>query len=88
MQQYLLDRINQAMVSGQNRNIQRQSRDVKNTRQGSRSQAQVHNSKVRQSGVKHRDSRMKNAQKCQPGQEQDFAVSKLLKCGCVNEVQV
>ncbi len=31
----------------------------KNTRQGSRSQAQVHNSKVRQSGVKHRDSRMR-----------------------------
>ncbi len=61
---------------------QRQSRDVNNTRQGSRSQAQVQvqvqvqNSKVRQSGVKHRDSRMKNAQKCQPGQEQDFAVSR------------
>ncbi len=70
MQQYLLDRINQAMVSGQNR-------DVNNTRQGSRSQAQVQvqSSKVGQSGVKHRDSRMNNAQKCQPGQEQDFAVS-------------
>ncbi len=54
---------------------QRQSRDVNNTRQGSRSQAQVQSSKVGQSGVKHRDSRMNNAQKCQPGQEQDFAVS-------------
>ncbi len=52
---------------------QRQSRD--NTRQGLRSQAQVQSSKVGQSGVKHRDSRMNNAQKCQPGQEQDFAVS-------------
>ncbi len=52
---------------------QKQSRDVNNTRQGSRSQAQ--SSKVGQSGVKHRDSRMNNAQKCQPGQEQDFAVS-------------
>ncbi len=52
---------------------QRQSRDVNNTRQGSRSQAQVQSSKVGQSGVKHRDSRMNNAQKCQPGQEQDFA---------------
>ncbi len=54
---------------------QRQSRDVNNTRQGSRSQEQVQSSKVGQSGVKHRDSRMNNAQKCQPGQEQDFAVS-------------
>ncbi len=54
---------------------QRQSRDVNNTRQGSRSQAQVQvqSSKVGQSGVKHRDSRMNNTQKCQPGQEQDFA---------------
>ncbi len=52
---------------------QRQSRDVNNTKQGSRSQVQ--SSKVGQSGVKHRDSRMNNAQKCQPGQEQDFAVS-------------
>ncbi len=54
---------------------QRQSRDVNNTRQGSRSQAQVQSSKVGQSGVKHSDSRMNNGQKCQPGQEQDFAVS-------------
>ncbi len=54
---------------------QRQSRDVNNTRQGSRSQAQFQSSKVGQSGVKHRDSRMNNSQKCQPGQEQDFAVS-------------
>ncbi len=52
---------------------QRQSRDVNNTRHGSRSQAQVQSSKVGQSGVKHRDSRMSNAQKCQPGHEQDFA---------------
>ncbi len=46
---------------------QRQSRDINNTRQGSRSQAQIQSSKVGQSGVKHRDSRLNNAQKCQPG---------------------
>ncbi len=50
---------------------QRQSRDVNNTRQGSRSQVQ--SSKVRQSGVKHRDSRMNNVQKCQPVPKTDFA---------------
>ncbi len=33
---------------------QRQSRDVNNTRQGSRSQAQVQSSKVGQSGVKQK----------------------------------
>ncbi len=36
------------------------------------------------------NSRMNNAQKCQPGQEQDFAVF-VWKCAaymCVNEVQV
>ncbi len=46
---------------------QRQSRDVNNTRQGSRSQAQVQNSKVGQSGVKHRNSRMNNAQNVSRG---------------------
>ncbi len=66
------------MVSGQKQEYQRQGRDVNNTRQGSRSQAQVQSSKVRQSGVKHRDNRMNNAQKCQPRQEQDFAVSECL----------
>ncbi len=58
---------------------QRQSRDVNNTRQGSRSQAQVQSFQGRQSGVKHRDGRMKSAQKCQPGQEQDFAMG---ECMC------
>ncbi len=53
----LLDRIKQAMVSGQKQEYQRQGRDVNNTRQGSRSQAQVQSSKVRQSAVKHRDNR-------------------------------
>ncbi len=33
-----------------------EQRDVNNTRQGSRSQAQVQSSKVRESGVKHRSS--------------------------------
>ncbi len=64
------------MVSGQQQEYQRQSRDVNNTRQGSRSQAQVQSSKVGQSEVKHRVTEYReNAQKCQPGQEQDFAVS-------------
>ncbi len=40
-----------AMVSRQKQEYQRQSRDVNNTRQGSRSQAQVQSSKVGQSGV-------------------------------------
>ncbi len=40
-----------AMVSRQKQEYQRQSRDVNNTRQGSRSQAQVQSSKVRQSRV-------------------------------------
>ncbi len=39
---------------------QRQSRDVNNTRQGSRSQAQVQSSKVGQSGVKHRDNKQQD----------------------------
>ncbi len=53
-------------VSRQKQEYQRQGRDVNNTRQKSGSQAQVQRAKVRQSGVKHRDSRMnrKNAQKC------------------------
>ncbi len=46
-----------AMVSRQKQEYQRQSRDVNNTRQGSRSQAQVQSSKVRQSRVTHRDNR-------------------------------
>ncbi len=60
MQLYIyLDRgrIKQAMVSGQKQEYQRQSRDVNNTRRGSRSQAQVQSSKVGQSGVKHRVKR-------------------------------
>ncbi len=64
------------MVSGQQQEYQRLSRDVNNTRQGSRSQAQVQSSKVGQSGVKHRVTEYReNAQKCQPGQEHDFTVS-------------
>ncbi len=52
-------RIRQAMVNRQKQEYQRQSRDVNNTRQGSRSQAQVQvqRSKVGQSGVTHRDNR-------------------------------
>ncbi len=43
------------MSAGAKQEYQRQSRDVNNTRQGSRSQAQVQSSKVGQSRVKHRD---------------------------------
>ncbi len=59
LHQYLLSggRIRQAMVNRQKQEYQRQSRDVNNTRQGSRSQAQVQKSKVGQSGVTHRDNR-------------------------------
>ncbi len=53
---YLIDRIKQAKVSGKKQEYQRQGRDVNNTRQRSGSQAQVQSSKVRQSGVKHRDN--------------------------------
>ncbi len=57
LHQYLLSRgrIRQAMVNRQKQEYQRQSRDVNNTRQGSRSQAQ--RSKVGQSRVTHRDNR-------------------------------
>ncbi len=60
-----------AMVSRQKQEYQRQSRDVNNTRQGSRSQAQVQvqvqSSKVGQSGVKHRDGRKNNTQNVSQG---------------------
>ncbi len=79
MQQSLIGRIKQAKVSRQKQEYQRQGRDVTNTRQKSGSQAQVQSSKVGQSRVKHRDGRMYNAQKCQPGQEQDFAMG---ECMC------
>ncbi len=57
LHQYLLSggRIRQAMVNRQKQEYQRQSGDVNNTRQGSRSQVQ--RSKVGQSGVTHRDNR-------------------------------
>ncbi len=65
----------------------------KQHQQKSGSQAQVQSSKVGQSGsnTEITNSRMNNAQKCQLGQEQDFAMlqgSVLFKCVCVNEVQV
>ncbi len=68
-----------AMVSRQKQEYQRQSRDVNNTRQGSRSQAQVQSSKVGQSGVKHRDGRMnrRTLRNVTRG-KQDFAVSECL----------
>ncbi len=59
-----------AMVSRQKQEYQRQSRDVNNTRQGSRSQAQVQSSKVGQSRVKHRDGRKNNAQNVSQGKTQ------------------
>ncbi len=68
-----------AMVSRQKQEYQRQSRDVNNTRQGSRSQAQVQSSKVGQSRVKHRDSRMnrRTLRNVTRG-KQDFALGECL----------
>ncbi len=46
---------------------------------------------VRGQTQKYQSEGMVNAQKCQPGQEQDFAMLKgsvLLKCVCENEMQV
>ncbi len=80
-----------AMVSRQKQEYQRQSRDVNNTRQGSRSQAQVQSSKVRQSRVKHRDGRKNNAQNVSQGKNKTshwVSVSVLLLCEWENEVQV
>ncbi len=47
-------------VSGQKQEYQRQDRNVNNTRQKSGSQAQVQNSKVGQSGFKHRDNKQQD----------------------------
>ncbi len=80
-----------AMVSRQKQEYQRQSRDVNNTRQGSRSQAQVQSSKVRQSRVKHRDGRKNNAQNVSQGENKTshwVSVCVLLLCEWENEVQV
>ncbi len=80
-----------AMVSRQKQEYQRQSRDVNNTRQGSRSQAQVQSSKVRQSRVKHRDGRKNNAQNVSQGENKTshwVSVCVLLLCERENEVQV
>ncbi len=73
---YLIGRIKQAKVSGKKQEYQRQGRDVNNTRQKSGSQAQVQSSESGSPGsnTEITNSRMNNAQKCQPGQEQDFAV--------------
>ncbi len=66
-------------VSRQKQEYQRQGRDVNNTRQKSGSQAQVQRSKVRQSGVKHRDSRMyrRTLRNVTRG-KQDFAMGECL----------
>ncbi len=75
-------------VSRQKQEYQRQGRDVNNTRQKSGSQAQVQRSKVRQSGVKHRDSRMKEerSEKLARG-KQDFAMGECMCAAymCVSE---
>ncbi len=66
-------------VSRQKQEYQRQGRDVNNTRQKSGAQAQVQRSKVRQSGVKHRDSRMnrRTLRNVTRG-KQDFALGECL----------
>ncbi len=88
-----------AMVSRQKQEYQRQSRDVNNTRQGSRSQAQVQvqSSKVGQSGVKHRDGRKNNAQNVSQGKTRlrtgwvfvcCFYVSEWMRCKCGEAIRV
>ncbi len=86
-----------AMVSRQKQEYQRQSRDVNNTRQGSRSQAQVQSSKVRQSRVKHRDGRKNNAQNVSQGKTRlctvwvfvcCFYVSERMRCRCGEAIRV
>ncbi len=70
-------------VSRQKQEYQRQGRDVNNTRQKSGSQAQVQRSKVRQSGVKHRDSRIGERSEMQPGENKTshwVSVCVLLLC--------
>ncbi len=67
----LIDRIKQAKVSGQKQEYQRQGRDVNNTRQksGHRHRFRVPRSGSPGSNTEITNSRMNNAQKCQPGQE-------------------
>ncbi len=86
-----------AMVSRQKQEYQRQSRDVNNTRQGSRSQAQVQSSKVGQSRVKHRDGRKNNAQNVSQGKTRlrtgwvfvcCFYVSERMRCRCGEAIRV
>ncbi len=90
-------RTKRAMVSRQKQEYQRQSRDVNNTRQGSRSQAQVQSSKVRQSRVKHRDGRKNNAQNVSQGKTRlrtgwvfvcCFYVSERMRCRCGEAIRV
>ncbi len=86
-----------AMVSRQKQEYQRQSRDVNNTRQGSRSQAQVQSSKVGQSRVKHRDGRKNNAQNVSQGKTRlrtgwvfvcCFYVRERMRCRCGEAIRV
>ncbi len=86
-----------AMVSRQKQEYQRQSRDVNDTRQGSRSQAQVQSSKVGQSRVKHRDGRKNNAQNVSQGKTRlrtvwvfvcCFYVSERMRCRCGEAIRV
>ncbi len=85
---YLLDRgrIKQAIVSGQKQEYQRQGRDVNNTRQESGSQAQVQSFKaVRGQTQKSQSEQWGNTQKCQLGQEQDFAMCVSVKAAYVEQ---
>ncbi len=85
---YLLDkgRIKQAIVSRQKQEYQRQGRDVNSTRQESGSQAQVQSIRaVRGQTQKSESEEWGNAQKCQPGQEQDFAMCVSVKAAYVEQ---
>ncbi len=79
----------QTKVSRQKQGYQRQGRDVNSSRQESGSQAQVQSIRaVRGQTQKSESEEWGNAQKCQPGQEQDFAKSRrksraYVVCVCV-----
>ncbi len=74
----------QAKVSRQKQGYQRQGRDVNSSRQESGSQAQVQSIRAVR-GQTQESEEWGNAQKCQPGQEQDFAMCVSVKAAYVEQ---
>ncbi len=73
-----------AMVSRQKQEYQRQGRDVNSYRQESGSQAQVQSIRAVR-GQTQKSEEWGNAQKCQPAQEQDFAMCVSVKAAYVEQ---